>query len=1568
MAIDGGSVVYKTSLDSAGLQQGLQGAAKQFGGLGDAAGVLLGHINLVELSVAGIATAAMAAAAAVDGALMQMAFNTGKAGEELAAMNQMVLDIGKNEDETFAQVAQAVGVVTQRLHLSGEAARVAAEKYLTVGHAFKIENTDEFVKLMTSTQNAWGVGTELLDKFVVASQETGVSIMGLASEMQAFGATFRNMGYGVDEATATLANFEAKGVPASRVIMAFRMALMGLGGDEEALGAAIRRIKELTDAGDKAGAVDLAGKLFKARGASEMIDAIKRGALSANELTEKIKNADGAVGKLEDSTLKAQLEKSWNAVQVALLPIGKQLEDMVKAITPVAVGFAQIAAAIVGNPVVFHFLAWSAALKLVTMAIGPVIGGIGLLKTALLTLKVEWLALQGAGAANYFGAMGQAAMAAIPGVAGLGVASAGATPEVTALAVATNAAIWPITLIVVALAAVAAGVMAWNDANEYAASRGIRDATGAIDKQQLAMVDLKKKQSDQIVEAGKNLAIYEKLKSSQDGGGNSAGKLKTVTDALTSSFAEMASQAGQSGTVWDGTSEKMRSVINDFKNGSKAVQDMTLDIANLELKLAAAKLNKVVGDTFTSDRSGAAYNALTAPGATPVSPNAYSGVKHFGDFDEAKLTQEQADKINEAQLAYKKAEANISSLNEQQVTGFSGGFAGLFMTPAMKKAAADTGKAMAEAVADGIRSGADAVHAAQLSIAAIDAQEAADAANTARTQEPAAKADFDARQAIRNADKAFATENSRAEQDANNNLAALKAANIAKLAAITDEAEQVKAAQAAGFAEKQMEQQNKFASDDRKNVYDIQKIKLQAAADEAKYLLELAQKRRDMERTLQNTSHEGAQKVAALEIQHNSLIRQRKQLHDEAAQAENEGKLRAIDLDEQQAQREADMRAKAISALGLEYTSEEKSASDQRLQYALDATTLDFENRKSMLADQTALEVEAIRQTEKERATLMAISLDNLKAAYANMESSLGASLNLEAFALKASAVRTGDSAPFAMTPAELSARIGSITNSGTQSSALAIIKVIDDKFLQPFVDRMDKVTQPTDSYYKTPHGAYMELAGQSHNSVNAKTNNDEVNAIIYGQMKALVGLAKTADERGVLADALKLKKEAETENFLKGIYESKLYIEGIKQTEQAKINPDTALINSYNIQLEGFSSAIKQAKAMESATNAAIDTWMAQYDKIAQVQLKYATDYLQTRLNLEDMLLQRRSSNEELASSTQIKYAKAAAAAIGGAQGAQIIATADAQAANDEYRHAKEIEDAKLSAQFKTEARKYADEKGLGNMPYADILAKMAGDKNGVLMIENIWAAYDTAVHKLGLTFAAKKIDVELNIAKSNLDEWKRGLKEDFGGLMFDNKMFQAGLAKAAESGKSAAPNGTEAIMKLLTGIQAPAGGFTDDITSKVIRDASTGLVSVAPAPGNYGRATGVGMPNTFGAGTPPSPWSTGAFAAGNLAPFNPGVPNPIAAATRHMDGIPSPLDFAWLQMLAGARNGTAPANQQGRLNEAYPELVINLKLHVEDSGRLTAVIDNQLQGRLNGIRVNINNTGADGASQRYR
>jgi hypothetical protein len=359
--ISAGDVVGHLRLADEGWTSGIHKAETGLGSLSDLMGPLAGKLNLVSLSFGGVAAAAVEANSEIAGSYRHLNYLTGATGEHMQELRGQILALARDEVEGFGTIGQVVALVSQRTQESGEEAEKTAAKYLSIAHAYEL-SAESITRTGLQVQMGFGVGSEAADKFVVARQQSGAGIDSLMGMMAEYGANLRNMNYGFDESLALLANFEKKGVNSARVLAAFRMALFQTGGDEKEFGKRLKDITDMTQSGNTAGAVELAKKTFGTRGMSEILDAIRRGAMDTREMTAALNGAGDAAVNLADKSLKGELARALHDVQIAAQPLGKDMISVAKAALPVVSGIAKITMAVAASPVGKDLAMWAIGL------------------------------------------------------------------------------------------------------------------------------------------------------------------------------------------------------------------------------------------------------------------------------------------------------------------------------------------------------------------------------------------------------------------------------------------------------------------------------------------------------------------------------------------------------------------------------------------------------------------------------------------------------------------------------------------------------------------------------------------------------------------------------------------------------------------------------------------------------------------------------------------------------------------------------------------------------------------------------------------------------------------------------------------------------------------------------------------------------------------------------------------------------------------------------------------------------------------------------------------------------
>nr|DAX90678.1 MAG TPA: tail tape measure protein [Caudoviricetes sp.] len=285
-----------------------QGAVKAIKETEDAGGGLFSKITGGIPSFAMIGTAAVGAAAAAGKALYGIgeAFDevedtirvgTGATGDALNGLVDDAHAVATSIPTSFADAGKMVADLNTRLGLSGDQLQTVSKQYLEAG---RILGEDVDVNTTTAAFHAFNLEndqvSDAMDNLFRVSQATGVGINDLAGKMTAGAETLNNLGFSFEEGAALIGALDKAGVDSAATLGVMKKGMLAVakpGEDmQEAFFRVTREIEEFTKRGDTAGALDLAGKVFGTKGAAQMVQAIKSGAINIDDLMGKI----GATG------------------------------------------------------------------------------------------------------------------------------------------------------------------------------------------------------------------------------------------------------------------------------------------------------------------------------------------------------------------------------------------------------------------------------------------------------------------------------------------------------------------------------------------------------------------------------------------------------------------------------------------------------------------------------------------------------------------------------------------------------------------------------------------------------------------------------------------------------------------------------------------------------------------------------------------------------------------------------------------------------------------------------------------------------------------------------------------------------------------------------------------------------------------------------------------------------------------------------------------------------------------------------------------------------------------------
>ena len=358
----------------------------------------------VAVAAGGVTLAAGAAAALgqeYQEATNTIAAGTGATGEQLEGLNQSFKDVWGSVPQDAATVSAAIADVNTEMGLEGEALESVTTAFLDVSRAMG-EDASPMIKSVADAMIAMGEPAEntkkFLDELTTASQASGVPMTELADSVVKFGPQLNELGLPLTDATALIANMEAKGLDTGKMMPGLNTAIKKLAdeGVTDITGGLQDAIAEIENAETDAEAMGIAMDLFGAGAGLRFKDAIDKGAFSTADLVAAMENSEGKVSDLGETTLTMsdKMDTMKNKVKGSLAPIGNMataLGPMVMMIPAIATGISAMAASqVIATAATWLQTTAMAALNLAMGPIGLIIIGVALAIAGIVLAIKNW--------------------------------------------------------------------------------------------------------------------------------------------------------------------------------------------------------------------------------------------------------------------------------------------------------------------------------------------------------------------------------------------------------------------------------------------------------------------------------------------------------------------------------------------------------------------------------------------------------------------------------------------------------------------------------------------------------------------------------------------------------------------------------------------------------------------------------------------------------------------------------------------------------------------------------------------------------------------------------------------------------------------------------------------------------------------------------------------------------------------------------------------------------------------------------------------------------------------------
>lgn len=317
-----------------GLSSQLDQLGPSFTRLGTMAESALGGLSAGAVAAtAGVAAIGVAAlevgkqfydlGAKFDAVSDNLVIRTGKVGEQLNQLNQIVLDIGSNTAVSYEKIGSILGQVNVGMDLAGKPLRDVTQGLSQLA-AF---GQDVNVRTLAQTFNVFGENAAQqandLDALFSASQRSLAGIDELTSAMAMAAPVAKNLGLDFSELLNFMVNMEKGGIDPARTYMALNTAARVAADAHLNLKTVLRdTINQIRDMPtDKA--ILFSNEMFGVRNGEKFVSLVKDGKITADSLTQSLDNTYDSINKAKQAT--EDWSEEWiklkNRIEAGLKPI-----------------------------------------------------------------------------------------------------------------------------------------------------------------------------------------------------------------------------------------------------------------------------------------------------------------------------------------------------------------------------------------------------------------------------------------------------------------------------------------------------------------------------------------------------------------------------------------------------------------------------------------------------------------------------------------------------------------------------------------------------------------------------------------------------------------------------------------------------------------------------------------------------------------------------------------------------------------------------------------------------------------------------------------------------------------------------------------------------------------------------------------------------------------------------------------------------------------------------------------------------------------------------------------------
>ena len=267
---------------------------------------------------------------------------TGAQGEALEDLEKDFREVYKQVPTDAGRAAQAIADLNTGLGLSGgllqETAKMALEQSRIMG-----VDAAGYIASLTQAMNAFEApatkAPELMDKFLVISQQTGIGLGELTSMVANHSATFQAMGYNIEETAMIMGQGHKAGIRMRQMLSGLNIMVGKAAQDGEDAGASFHNlVTNMLRAETQGGATQMALGLVGSDGANVMAEAARLGIFDIANMDKSLEDVEGTTKDLAEETVTAteKIDLLKQKLEVSLGPVSEFAEEIGHIVVPLS--------------------------------------------------------------------------------------------------------------------------------------------------------------------------------------------------------------------------------------------------------------------------------------------------------------------------------------------------------------------------------------------------------------------------------------------------------------------------------------------------------------------------------------------------------------------------------------------------------------------------------------------------------------------------------------------------------------------------------------------------------------------------------------------------------------------------------------------------------------------------------------------------------------------------------------------------------------------------------------------------------------------------------------------------------------------------------------------------------------------------------------------------------------------------------------------------------------------------------------------------------------------------------